>query len=869
MSFSFWRKKSREQELDEELASHLQMAARDRAERGESQQDAEHSARREFGNPELVKETARDAWSGEWLHRVWLDVRFAVRSLLKSPGFCAVAVATLALGIGANTAIFSVIHEVLLAPLPYKNSKNIVDVYTTNEAFKGFHMGVALGDIFEMKKSIPGLTDLTAYNSGSRSLTGNGKPKNIDTTQVMNNFFEFLGSAPQLGRFFIEEEHTAGHEKVAVISDSLWRTQFGSDRAILGKQIRLDGKDYTVVGVAGPILDFPSKEPCVWLPLAPTLKDSQDHNNHAYEVLAHLRGGAYLQQTNSDLAALSERIEKENKDGFGGWRMAAVNLQESTVEKVKPALLLLFGAVMLVLLIACANVANLLLARGWQRHKEMALRTALGATRWRIARLLLTESVLLAVSGGISGLAMATWAVEAFRKLAPAETPRLDQLHPDWAMAAFALLCAILVGVLFGILPAMQAMRWDPNVALKETSTGTSPARRKLRDGVAVLEIALALPLLVSAGLLVKGFSSVMHTAPGYRLDHILVMSMELSSDKYPSQEQKALFARQILENVSAVPGVDSAALAGTFPLSGMVSLTAGLRVEGVPDSDPGLGNLQTATVSDDFFRTMEIPVLRGRGFTKQDNEKSVAVAVVNETMARDVWKGRDPIGTRLSSGSRNPRPPLLIVGVVADTRDISLNRPPAPKLYYAISQNIDSSFSTLVRTKGDAAKLAPALQDKIWSIDKDQPIEGVQTIETVVAESVAGPRFLTVLLSTFSLLGMTLALIGIYGVVSYSVSQRTREIGVRVAMGAARSNVLQLVIGHGLRIALAGIAIGVVGALLLTKFLASQLYGVSSRDPWIFSGVAILLASAAILACYIPARRAMKLDPMVALRYE
>jgi len=862
-------RRKKEAQLEEEVRAHLEMATQERVERGAATNEATYAARREFGNVELVKETARDTWGWEQLHRVWLDVRFGVRALMNSPGFSAVAAVTLALGIGANTAVFSVIHEVLLAPLPYKDSEDIVQVYSSNEAFKGFELGIALGDVAEMKTSIPSLTEPTIYDSSDKSLTGSGKPQSVETISVTNNFFEFLGNTPQSGRFFAQEEHTSGHENVAVVSDTLWRARFGSDPGILGKRIRLDGKDYSIVGVTRAGFDFPSKESAVWLPMAPTLEESHDHNNHRYELLARLRKGATLEQTNSDLKTLSLRIETENKNGFGGWRMAAVNLQESTVEKVRPALLLLFAAVMLVLLIACANVANLLLARGWQRHKEMALRTALGASRWRIVRLLLTESVLLAVMGGFLGLAMAAWAVDAFRKVAPAETPQLAQLHPEWMMARFALGCAVLVGVIFGTLPALQAVRWDPNVALKETGGGASPTRRRLRDGVAVLEIALALPLLVTAGLLVKGFSAVMHTAPGYRLDHILVMSMDLSEEEYGKEEQRSLYAGQVLESVRGTTGVDSVALASTYPLSGTVSLSAGLRVQGAPDTGSGLGNIQTNSVSDDYFKTLEIPILSGRGFSAEDDATSMPVALVNETMAREAWKGRDPIGTRLVGGGRAKSVPLLVVGIVGDTRDVTLNKASGPKLYYPIAQSPGQAVSLLARTKGDAAKLAPAVQERIWAVDKDQPIEGVQTIETVVAQSVAGPRFLTALLATFAMVGMTLAVIGIYGVVSYAVSLRTKEIGVRVAMGAQKNDVLQLVIGHGLQIAGAGIAIGLAGALAVTKFLAGSLYGVSARDPWVFSGVSFLLAGAALFACYIPARRAMKADPLVALRHE
>ena len=806
----------------------------------------------------------------EWLHRLWLDLRYAARSLSKKPGFTAVAVLTLALGIGANTAIFSVVHAVLLAPLPYRDSSRIVRVYSGNEAFKGFSLGVALADATQIKNEIHSLEALTVYDPSDRNLTGEGEPQSVETAKVANNFFDFLGTGPVKGRFFVEAEHTIGNERVAVISSSLWRTRFGSDPGILGKAVRLDGTDYTIVGVARPGFEFPTRDTQIWLPAAPTPKEAADHDMHGHQALARLRSAAALPQLNNELKALAATIEKENKNAFGGWTLFAVNLQESTVERTRPALLILFGAVTLVLLIACANVANLLLTRGWQRHKEMALRAALGATRWRIARLLLSESVLLALLGGGLGLALANWGVEAFRKLAPAGTPRIANLQADWTMAGFALASAVLVGIIFGILPALQAMRWDPNVALKETGTGSAPSRQRLRDALAVLEIALALPLLVGSALLVRSFSSLTHSPTGLRTDHVITMVMSLPEAKYPKPAEQILFARRVLEEVHAVPGIETAALTSTVPLSGSMSISAGLQVEGDPETKQGAGNIKFNSVSPAYFQAMGIPILRGRGFTDQDSEKATEVVVVNETMARELWKGREPVGTRLANGT-GPHGPayLLVVGVAADARDVNLARPAKAEVYYPVAQAPSLSVHLLVRARQDPEKLVPALRERIWSVDKDQPITGIQTMDAIVAKSVAEPKFRTVLLGTFAALGTVLALIGIYGVVSYAVSMRTKEIGVRVAMGAQKDDVLGLVIAHGLRISAIGITIGLAAAFTLMRFLASLLYGVTAKDPATYAVVAVVLTMAAIAACVIPARRATRVDPLVALRHE
>ena len=816
--------------------------------------------------------TKSSLWLPEWLSRLGLDLRYSARALAKKPGFTAVAVLTLALGIGANTAIFSVVNAVLLAPLPYKDSARIVRVFSANEAFKGFNLGIPLGDAAQIKSEVHELEGFTICNGNNQNLTGEGEPQSVETAKVDSDFFDFLGTGPALGRFFTEGEHTPGSEQVAVINDSLWRTRFGSDPHALGKSLRLDGKDYTIVGVARPGFQYPTNDTKVWIPLAPTPKEAADHDMHGHQALSRLRAGFTLAQANEHLKDLGARIDKANPNQFKGWNLFATSLQENMVERIRPALLILFGAVTLVLLIACANVANLLLTRGWQRHKEMALRAALGASRWRIARLLLTESVLLAVFGGLLGVALANWGVEALRRLAPAGTPRITNIHPDWLMAAFALACAVAVGLLFGILPAAQATRWDPNSTLKETGTGAAPGRQRLRDVLAVLEIALALPLLVGSALLVRSFSSLVHVPTGFRTDHLITMAMELPENRYPESEQdkRALFARRVLEEARAVPGVEDAAISGIVPLSGSSELTSGLRLEGDPEHGPGAGNIELNSVSPSYFKTMGIPIVRGRSFSDEDSAKAPAVVIINEAIARELWKGRDPFSTRIVD--RNQKKEIVytqVVGIVRDVRDINLAKPPRAEIYYPSDQAPSLRVSLLVRAKQNPEKLVPAIRERIWSVDKDQPITDIRTMEAVVAKSVAEPKFRTVLLGAFAALGIVLALIGIYGVVSYAVGMRTREIGVRVAMGAQRDDVLRLVLRHGLGIAAIGVAIGLAAAFALTRFLSALLYGVTARDPWTFAGATVILTAAALAACLVPATRATRVDPLVALRHE
>ena len=815
------------------------------------------------------KSTGLVAWCAEWLGRFWLDLRYSSRALAAKPGFTAVAILTLALGIGSTTTIFSVVNAVLLAPLPYRDSTRIVRIYSANDAFKGFSMGIPLGDAAQIKREVHALFGLAVYDSGKRTLTGEGEPQSIETAEVDQSFFDFLGTGPALGRFFAEDEHSPGANRVAVISDAFWRTRFGGDPKVLGQNVRLDREDYRIVGVARAGFEFPSRGTVMWLPLAPTPKEAADHDMHGHQALARLRGGFTLGEANKELGDLAARIDQANPNEFKGWTMSAVNLQENTVEQVRPALFILQGAVALVLLIACANVANLLLARGWQRQKEMALRAALGASRWRIARLLFTESVLVALIGGCLGLILANWGIEAFRKLAPAGTPRLANLEADWTMAAFALVCSVLVGVAFGILPAAQAARSDPNAALKETGTGVPPGRRRFGDVLAVVEIALALPLLVGSALLVRSFSSLLHSPTGFRMDHLVTMRLDLPESGYAKPEQQSLFARRVLEEVRAVPGVVEAAVSKSVPLSGLMAVSAGLRIEGNPETKAGLEDIKFDSVSPSYFEVLGIPILRGRAFKEQDDAQAMRVAIVNETMARQFWKERDPLGTRIVDAGPGGVSYWVVVGVAQDIRDVHLGKPPRAELYYPAAQAPGLRFSLLVRAKQDPEKLVPALRERVWSVDKDQPITGIQTMEALVAKTVAEPKFRSVLLGAFAALGTVLALVGTYGVVSYAVGTRTREIGVRMAMGAEPNDIVGLVIGHGLAIAAAGVALGLGAAFLLTRFLSILLYGVAARDPWTFAIVAVLLTAAALAACMIPALRAARVDPLVALRHE
>ena len=799
---------------------------------------------------------------------LWQDLRYGARMLARNPGFTAVAVLTLALGIGANTAIFSVVNAVLLRPLPYPDPDRVVRIEEHHEKFGRANLtGATFLDLREQNQAF---SHTTAFRYFPYSLTGEGPPESVVGTRVAEGFFAVLRIGPLYGRAFQREEFHTGADQVVILSHGLWQRRYGSDSGIIGKTIALDSDPYVVLGVMPPRFQFPVQTD-LWLPMSRERTLPENRRAHLFTVLGRLKPDRSVEQARTELDTLARRIEEENPNVDPGLSFSAVTLHERMVAPVRPALLVLLGAVSFLLLIACANVANLLLARAISREKELVIRASLGAGRLRLVRQLLTESVLLGLAGGALGLLLALWGVDLILSLSPGDMPRLDEVGIDWVVLGFTVLLSALTGVVFGLSPAVRAARMDLHPVLKQggrTSAGMGPDR--LRSALVASEVAIALVLLIGAGLLARSFVGLLQVDPGYNANNVLTMFISLPDQKYPASRQQVEFYRQVLDRVQRLPGVVSAAVTNGLPTRRFPSTI--FEIEGRPNVrgewEPSADIL---AVSGAAFRTLEIPLLKGQGFTESDTVDAPVVLLVNETLARRYWPNQDPLGRRVTMLDWGDPLPGRVVGVVGDVKMEGLDEPVAPAIYYSYTQFVDRVLGLylLVRTTSDPLALAAAVREQVWAVDKDQPVSNIETMEQVVAGSVAQPRFIMMLLGTFAAVALLLSAVGIYGVISYSVSQRTHEIGIRMALGAQRRDIFRLVVGQGMKLTLIGVAVGLAGSFALTRFLQSLLFGVSATDPVTFAGVAALLAAVALLACYIPARRATKVDPMVALRHE
>ncbi len=807
------------------------------------------------------------------------DVKYGVRVLAKNPGFTIVAVVTLALGIGANTAMFSAVNGILLRPLPYKDSSRLVDVWGNSSNYPGFRMTLSLPEFNDVKAQSQSFESIASYHLNEMSWTGHGDPEVVSVTEISRDVFATLGVSPVRGRAFTADEEVPGKDHVVILSDALWKARFDGDTSVLGKTITLDGSTYTVVGIMPDGFQFESDDddlPQVWKPLAPSAKIAAGRTQRQALVIARLRRDVSLKRAQAEVQTIAARMDKAYPKEDEGQGLFLTTMKQGVVAEVRPALLILLAAVGLVLLIACVNVANLFLARSWKRRREIAVRAALGATRARLIRQLLVESVLLAIAGGLAGLAVGTWGVDIMRRFAPADTPRLAEIGLDYTVFWFTLAVSILTGIAFGLAPALHASRLDLNATLKDgvAISGSSNGLRgqhRLRSLLVVSEVALAVVLLVGAALMLKSFSRLTHSNPGFRTDHALTAEISLPTAKYNSEEEQREFFDGLLSRIRRLPGVQSAALM-TMPLLGDYLSMTEFSVEGRPAKDPRYEPyFEMEVISPDYFQAAGIPLLAGRTFSESDTKDSPRVVIVNETLARRYWPAGQAIGKRLSRETDKDGHPLWleVVAIARDTRDVNLMTLPKAEIYLPSSQAASASMNILVRAKSDASVLEPAIRDAVWAIDRDQPVQSIATLEEAVARSEAEPRFHTILLGVFAALGLTITLVGIYGVISYSVSQRTREIGIRMALGAQSRDVLRQVLREGMKLALAGLAIGIIAALALTRVLASLLFEVRATDPATFVMVASLLACVAFAACYLPARRATKVDPLVALRYE
>jgi predicted permease len=803
---------------------------------------------------------------GEFLR----DLRYGTRMLIKKPGFTAVAVVTLALGIGANTMIFSVVNAVLLSPLPFPDSARLVRI---GESHPKYSSNFTYATFLDLNSETETLEHIAAARFWTDNLTNGGEPEQVSSMRVSADFFPALGVTPQLGRTFLAEEDQPGRDNVAVISDGLWQRRFGADANLIGKTIKVSGSDRTVVGVMP--LGFQSSflfpgQYDLWVPLVAGGSLRDNRRSHLLAVIARLRPSATIAQAQAEMATVASRIDAQNPGGDDPeLGIKVIGLQERLVAPLRPALVVLVCAVGCVLLIACANVANLLLARSAAREKEMAIRLALGAGRWRLARQLLTESALLGLVGGAAGLLLAVWGVDSIAKLNPGNLPRIDEVRIDARVLGFTLFTSLLTGILFGIAPALQLPRLSIHEVVKDggrSSVGTR--RRWLRHFLVVSEVAVALVLLIGAGLLVNSFWRLQQVDRGFDAQKVLTINLFLPQARYATSGQQAAFLKQVLERVAAVPGARSVGLVSTLPLTGGPSTE--FVIEGRAPLEAGEEpSADIRIVDPDYFRTMGIPIRGGRWFSEADAADAPKVMVINENMARRFWPGEDPVGKRVTMEDWGPPLTGEIVGVVGDVKANGLDSDMRPMIYWPYPQFPSIFNNIVVRAEADPLSIVASVKSQIWSVDPEQPITSVAMMEQVLANSVAPRRFNMLLLGIFAAVALALAALGIYGVISYTVSQRTHEIGIRVAMGARGSDVLKLVVGQGMTLAVTGVGLGLAAAFGLTRLMSSLLFGVSPTDGVTFGVIAVLLTGVALVACTVPARRATKVDPMVALRYE
>jgi putative ABC transport system permease protein len=869
-----FRRKRKQSDFAAEIEAHLELETEQLKAQGLSEEEARRGARRAFGNVTQAQERFYESGRWLWWDHLAQDLRFGLRMLRKNPGFTAVAVVTLALGIGANTAIFSVVYAVLLRPLPYRDPSQLV--WVTEFFPKVNETLVPHPDFFAWREQCHAFESVAAFRGGGDfNLTGHGEPERLAGVRVTHNFFSLLGIRPALGRDFLPEEDEPGGPHVVVLSHALWLRRFGADPAILGKAVTLDGSSHSVVGILPPNFKYPGAEdPAIYVPFGLSSKPNWDRGIMFVDVIARLPHGVKLERVNSELSTVAQRAHQDYPKWFVSMspdvQVRVLRLQAELVGDFRRVVLVLFGAVGFILLIACANVANLQLAREAARQREIALRAALGAGRSRIARQLLTESVLLAALGAGGGLLLASGGVSLLRRLGAKVVHHLANARVDPWVLAFTAGIAVLTGILFGLAPALVATRQKLNETLKEggTRTGMTRGRHRLRGSLAVSELALALVLLAGAGLLVRSFFRLLNVDPGFIPENLLTLRIALVGDKYSDAAQQAAFFQRALDRITSLPGVRSAAAASALPLFGF-SVEMRVAIEGQPPPPPDQpASVPVEDVTPEYFGTMGIPLIEGRNFTDRDALTTPKVAIVSEAFVYRYFQNIQPIGHRVQLGG-GQGDWVTVVGVVGDVRQLGLDQGVRPQVFRPFLQDPQESMTVVVRTNSDPEGLTLLVQNAVWALDKDQPISEVGTMDHWLSDSLASRRLNMLLLGIFAALGLALAAVGIYGVISYSVTQRTHEIGIRMALGARRGDVLQLVVGQGFALTFLGVVIGIAGALGLTRFLSSMLYGIRPADPLTFVGVSMILAGVALLASYIPARRAMKVDPMVALRYE
>ena len=816
---------------------------------------------------------------------IWQDIRYGARLLLKSPGFTLIAVLTLALGIGANTAIFSVVNFVLLRPLPYANSDQLVMIWERNLKKGWSESPTSSANFVDFRTSARNL-EVAAFTdtNGNFNLTGGDQPERVAGLRVSANLFPLLGVNPGRGRLFLPQEDQPGAGHVLILSYGLWQRTFAANANLINQTIQLNSQSYTVVGIMPPDFKFPpafsavvgSSEESVtnadlWVPLTtddiPLVRDRRD-----LKMMGRLKPGVTVAQAQADLNAIASRLDREFPDVNGGIETHVIPLREQVTGDISLALFVLMAAVALVLLIACANVANLLLAKATGRQKEIAIRTALGATRLRILRQLLTESVLLGLLGGLLGLLFAVIGAETLIAFVTTNIPKLKDFTFDATVLLFTLLIALVTSLFFGLAPAIDASKPNLNEALKEggRSSSGSASRQRLRDFLVITEVALAVILVTASGLMFRSFLRLQGVNPGFNPKNLITLEVELPDAKYHAAQQQQNFQQQLLQRLTTIPGVQSAATVDNVPF-GVNAFNTSFMIEGRPV--PAVTERPRAfyrVISPNYFRTMGIPFRRGNEFTDRDSAEMPGVAIINETAARKYWPGEDPIGRKIKRGrpeSKNPW--VTIVGIAGSASQLSLREESQPEIYVPFLQNTTPNFSLVVRTTSDPKTITGAIRKEVWATDKDLPVSNMKLMDELISNSTAQPRFYVILLTVFAALALILAAVGVYGVMAYSVTLRTRDIGIRMAVGAQPMDIFKHVIGHALMLASIGLVIGLVLAGTSTLVMKSLLFGISTADPLTLIVTALILLAVALLASYLPARKATKVDPMVALRYE
>ncbi|MCI0660950.1 MAG: ABC transporter permease [Acidobacteria bacterium] len=860
-----------ERELEEEIRTHLELETREKIEAGFSPEEARYAARRAFGSVAFSREESRAWWGFETIEILWQDLRYGMRMLCKNPTFSFVALSAIALGIGANTAVFSVVNAVLLRPLPYPHSEQLVKVMqvrTKTGLTEPDHSYLNFTDYRDRNSSFE---IMAAYADDDATLLVNQVPERIEGLTVSADFFKLLGMNMQLGRAFTADDEQPGAESV-IVSHELWQRRLGENPKIIGLRLMLDGKQRIVIGVTRPNFSFPFKnqEMDFFRTFDPKGGMEVQRGASYIEVLGKLRSGAALARAEADMQTIASSLERQHIELNAGKNVSLISAREYLVGNLDYTLLILFGAVGFVLLIACANVANLQLARASVRERETAIRAALGASRRRIIRQLLTESLVFSISGGLIGLLISVWCTDLILKFVPTDIPRIKEVGLDLTVIAFSFGLSLLTGALFGLVPALQSSLVDLNESLKEggrSATG-GQRRNRFRSLLIVLEVALSLVLLIGAGLLIKSFQQMRHTNPGFNSRNVLTASITLPSERYPQDGQQLEFYQQAIERISNIPDVEAAGAIMPLPYSNN-GITTSFTIDGLPE--PELGAKPRAggrIITPGYIRAMGIPLIKGRLFTDHDDAAAPKVLLINESLARRYFPGQDPIGRRLKLGLNSINGE--IVGVVGDVRGHALNREALPECYVPYAHITIDSMSIIARAKtGDPMNLAASIRTAVREIDKDLPVFQLRSMESRVSDSLTRERFSMTLLSVLAALALVLAVAGIFSIMSFLVAQRSHEIGIRTALGAQRLDVFKLVLGQGMRLTLIGMLIGLFLSFALTRLIKEFLYQVDAVDPLTYVVVSLILAGAALVACWMPARRATRLDPLSALRCE